>query len=581
MLLLLIFVVGCGLRFAWPDRLAIEHFDEGVYASNIWFGPDDAFRYPAQHLYAPPLLPTLIEWIFTLAGPSNFGAMLPSLVAGSLMIPLVWWVGRSWIGPMAGLASATLCALSDPHVVFSRSALTDVLLCFWVLLAVHLIWRSLTRGGVWSAIGAGACTGLAWWTKYNGWLPLAIGWSALVPWLIWKRMCTGDEATLRKFLLPAVRLIAITLVAIAAWAPWVWSLQSRGGYSAVAANHRKYVVGIAGWWNSAIDQGAKLRELSGSPAAHAVLVGLLIAVLSIRWTISRFTWNDLGRGLSAHPMTALVLVVLVAGGPMLFGPCLFYLGASLLGLVLLHIDLWRSREAGPTSLAAWLLTAWFMGMTVSTPAYTPYPRLLLPWQVATWLAVGLLLQRILSRFVSDPVTPAIEPEPARPSPWRLTALVISLAGLLLSAEWMAFPREIPGWRDRSWVRRVATWVKREAEDRSASDSRSGGPFVIYTISEPALLFQLRLLGVEHVRPLSSLRLAREDAPRPVIPTFVLIGEQAMSTPGLPEELNSAWKRLGEIWYGPKYPSPIVRLDDADWKEPPDWETSRVTLYELH
>ena len=581
MLLLLIFVIGGGLRFAWPDRLAVEHFDEGVYASNIWFGPDDSFRYPEQHLYAPPLLPTLIEWVFTLAGPSNFGAMLPSLVAGSLMIPLVWWVGRRWFGPMAGLAAATLCALSDPHVVFSRSALTDVLLCFWLLLAVHLIWRSLTTGGVWSAIGAGACTGLAWWTKYNGWLPLAIGWSALIPWLIRKKMCAGDATTLRRLMLPTIRLTVITLVGLAAWSPWIWSLQSRGGYSAVAANHRKYVVGIAGWWNSAVEQAAKLRELSGSPAAHAVLVALLIAALAIRWTDSRFTWNDLARRLSARAMAALILFMLLAGGPTFFGPALFSLGASVLGLVLMHLNLWRSREAGPRSYSVWLLTAWFVGMTVSTPAYTPYPRLLLPWQVSTWLAVGLLLQHILLQLAPDPVSSGIETESARLSPWRLTALLTAFAALLVSAESLAFPREIPGWRDRSWVRRAATWVSRKAEDRSASDSRPGEPFVIYTISEPALLFQLRLIGIEHVRPLSSLRLAREDAPRPVIPTFVLVGKQAMSMPGFPGELNSAWRRLREIWYAPTYSSPIVRLDDADWQEPPDGEISRTTLYELH
>ena len=46
---------GCAL-----SRSAVEHFDEGVYASNIYFAAPE-YAYPLQRFYAPPLLPALIE----------------------------------------------------------------------------------------------------------------------------------------------------------------------------------------------------------------------------------------------------------------------------------------------------------------------------------------------------------------------------------------------------------------------------------------------------------------------------------------------------------------------------------------
>ena len=65
-----IILLGLGLRALRPDAIAIEHFDEGVYASNLYCGHlDPPFAYPMRHLYAPPLFPALLEWAQILAGP--------------------------------------------------------------------------------------------------------------------------------------------------------------------------------------------------------------------------------------------------------------------------------------------------------------------------------------------------------------------------------------------------------------------------------------------------------------------------------------------------------------------------------
>src|SRR5262245_52822704 len=64
----IILVLGL-IHRGWHFELStVEHFDEGVYASNLWFGEDSNFRYPMRHLYAPSLLPALIEWTMILSG---------------------------------------------------------------------------------------------------------------------------------------------------------------------------------------------------------------------------------------------------------------------------------------------------------------------------------------------------------------------------------------------------------------------------------------------------------------------------------------------------------------------------------
>ena len=59
--LLAICLLGIGLRFWRFDKLSIEHFDEGVYAGNL-YAVLDQNCYPQRHLYAPPLFPMLCEF---------------------------------------------------------------------------------------------------------------------------------------------------------------------------------------------------------------------------------------------------------------------------------------------------------------------------------------------------------------------------------------------------------------------------------------------------------------------------------------------------------------------------------------
>jgi dolichyl-phosphate-mannose-protein mannosyltransferase len=566
-----LFLAGTGLRCAYPSRMAVEHFDEGVYASNIWFGAEDGYRYPAQHLYAPPLLPALIETVFLFFGPSNFGAMLPSLVAGCLTIPLVWWVGREWFGPAAGIASATLATLSDPHIVFTRTALTDVLLCFWLLLAVYFVWRALTKGGGWPTVAAGFFTALAWWTKYNGWLPLAIGGAGLVPWCLLSRpkhpQLTGS----------LVRWLAIAAIAVAAWSPWLWSLQKTGGYGAVAANHRGYLVGFAGWFGACQTQFSSLTQLEGTAGQHAPLAALLIVS---GWMIlgSRcFTWNTLagsfGFWLAISLLSGLSAVLHGWGLTACIG------AAGLVAAILCSPGIKQAEAGDGARLALWMLAAWFVGLALTTPLYTPYPRLTLPWTMAGWMAGGLgvsLLVSFLGQCIPfkkprhSPQTSDADTEPRYlPVPRRVLLVAMpcfALAGMYI-LESSFYRQGCPGWEPRTTVREESAKLLAECQSRGPDDRSENDPFVIYTFAEPALLFQLRLGGAELVGPVSSLGVAEANSPAPQIKSFVAIGEQAIRTAGFETEFASAANRLTPISDRCLDPSRVVWLDSRGWMPP--------------
>jgi dolichyl-phosphate-mannose-protein mannosyltransferase len=290
--ILVITLVGIAARFAFLDELAIEHFDEGVYASNLWF-PDEGYQYPDRFLYAPPLVPSLIEWSMMIFNQARWAPFLPSLLLGSLTVPVVWWTVRRWANGMSGIAAASLISLSDFHIAMSRSALTDVPMVFFLLVAVWLTIEALSGRYLRLAAVAGFATGLAWCTKYNGWLPVAIAISGSVAaWLTWPRGRKGSDSDDSNLSVSsnAACLAVMTLMAALTWLPVWWELQPIGGYARVADNHSNYVTGFAEWWPNAVKHEVMQRHFAGWPTLLSGWLAVLSAAFVLR--VERSTWNE-------------------------------------------------------------------------------------------------------------------------------------------------------------------------------------------------------------------------------------------------------------------------------------------------
>ena len=504
---IVLFLIGVAVRVAFPSAMAVEHFDEGVYSSNLWC-PDTDFQYPDRHLYAPSLLPALIEWSLMLFGPTRWAPMVPSLVFGILTVPLIWWVGRSWFGPAAGLSAAALAALSDYHILFSRSALTDVTLGFWLLLAVYFFEQTFRTLNPARAVIAGVVTGLAWWTKYNGWLPLAISLSGL---LAWSFFAPREERQLdRRLMLWAVAV----LTALAVWSPFWWSLPH--GYSEVAANHRQYVVGFAGWWSGLTRQLQTLLYLVRGSTGLSVIAVVTLMASSMPRPSRR--WID-----KKYPPPPLLPVR-------------------------------KELRLKPTE---WLLLAWWAGLTLVTPIYRPFPRLVLPWVLASFLGFAwLLFSTSRLENVRIPRKVAI-----------LLSLLLLIASIGLEFVEVPKPRDarlVSGWQSRTALADIAQQIQiaaHQAVVERGVQMVGGKRAVLYVFAEPGLFFHLPADDLA-LAPVGNLDFAKVNAPATGLPTFLVTGPHAHRSPSFNAQAAAHATRLELVQRWPYAASDFVLLDQV-------------------
>ena len=101
---------------------------------------------PTGKVYTRGLVPALLAAPFLkLLGPTDFAARLPSVLAGLLLVPVMFLYGRRLGGVGAGLLAAALAALYPPLVEWSRQAwFYSTLSLFW-LLALYLCDRAVTQ----------------------------------------------------------------------------------------------------------------------------------------------------------------------------------------------------------------------------------------------------------------------------------------------------------------------------------------------------------------------------------------------------------------------------------------------------
>lgn len=566
-------IFGAIVRLSFPGRIAVEHFDEGVYASNFWFDAESGYSYPARHLYAPPLLPAAIEWTMTFASllgirPTGFIPMIPCLLTGIAMIPSLWWICRQWSGPVSGLIAAWLAATSDFHASYSRAALTDVPLCFFLVWAVHFFGISLVKltspdpvdsrrravkGAIpqplpWREIGiAGVFTGLAWSTKYNGWLPLAIGFSGASLYQLIK----PDS---RRFVGRVVSgCVLIAGVAFAVWSPVLWELQKHGGYVSVMNNHRQYLVKPAGWVAAGLQQIQNISQYE-NPFDAIYRPFARQPRKSVDWNLWMFRQLiELGRWNWAltYARTAFFDSVVPLAFPIL--SLLISLGISVRGV--LAADVPRRR------IWCCLISSWFIGLTVTTPFYHPYPRLVLPWICSTWILLGMAAQMWSERTPDHRISPSLS---AGEGVWKRARIIPIVLGVLLIIRLGCGSAHT--WEDRTSIQRGATQFAKTIRTETASSGYPENEAFVYVLGEPALVFGLKAEGLPAVGPAQNMGF--ED--RPLLrPTFLAFPSRAVGFDRTRYQREDSY---------PEKPSHLVEFDNLGRPGMSPYETKLYRQY---
>ncbi|WP_161602269.1 ArnT family glycosyltransferase [Tautonia marina] len=529
-------MLGAGVRLKGLGTLGLDHFDEGIYAQAAsWVFAEGGLRAldPALIPYAPPGFPFLVGLSYQLVGVSAAAVILVSILTGVLTIPVLAWLARRTFGQGAGAATAALVALSGPHVLFSRTGLTDATFLLVWSLAMLAGVRFLDRPGVRSAIGLGFLVGLAQLVKYNGGMTgLIVALTVLIAAI---RPGAGRDALPKSL---GFGLLAAA-VALLVYLPWFLFVERTTGYAGLLAHHRSYVDGVAGWWPNWQQQMAQAAALVGLTRTGNSWLAISVALAWIGAAIGQGrsvrSWK---RFRHLGPLLALILAVVSLASP----ANLPYWAALIWAPVLVWFD---------TRPSARLMAVWFLVMAVSTPLYHPYARLWLPTLAASWMLGGGLIAAVLCwlRGVRD------EPEtiPTRRSLQPLRHVVaIAVVGVLLAevGPWV-LPDRVRWFPDplapSDGSRNAAEFLRAELPEAPLGAPASS----VLVYARPTVGYHYVLAGgTNPIRVLADLEALRTDSARSG--TLALV-DAAMGVTMTPEQ--------------------VLELQDAGWRLTSDQQTS--------
>jgi hypothetical protein len=179
--------VGLGSPYGDPiSRIGAQ--DDAVYAREAiemartgnWLTPEYLGRYA---LNKPPLLQWLAAASVALFGISAWALRVPSMLAASLIVTLMFLLARRVYSTSIAATLALLLASSHLFYTFARLCMTDMLLTFWITAAVCLLAQDPALRRRFTIAGFGVCTAAAIMTKaVAGVLPvlaLLLAWAFL------------------------------------------------------------------------------------------------------------------------------------------------------------------------------------------------------------------------------------------------------------------------------------------------------------------------------------------------------------------------------------------------------------------
>ncbi len=152
--LIVILVVAAFLRLYHIDQYLTFLGDEGrdarvvrrliVDLDPVFIGPMTSVTTEAGHMYLGPLYYYLMAPAMIVSGLSPVGPAVMIALFSLATIILIWWLGRTWFHPLAGLTAAALYAISPTVIIYSRSSWNPNIMPFFALLtiwATHQIYQ--------------------------------------------------------------------------------------------------------------------------------------------------------------------------------------------------------------------------------------------------------------------------------------------------------------------------------------------------------------------------------------------------------------------------------------------------------
>ncbi len=225
----------------------LTDLDEGFYASVAWEmrqrGDWLTPTFQGEPWFEkPPLLYWLMMLSMRLFGETPFALRVPSVLLYALTLIVLGLWGNRRLGSGVGTWGALLFAVAPLSLLLARLAITDMALCFFLMLALIALWEAPVRPWLWAPLG-GIALGLAVLTKG----PVGLGLVGLL--YLWNARLLRQRGL--KFRWVGVALV----VAVATCLPW---------YGGVYLKHG------ADFFNEFVVR-QNLMRFAGGDTAHSVL----------------------------------------------------------------------------------------------------------------------------------------------------------------------------------------------------------------------------------------------------------------------------------------------------------------------
>lgn len=164
--------------------------------------------------FVPPLYPLLIASLTPLSGDAILSARLISLLAGVALVPATYLLASTLFDRRTGFAAGLLVAGAPLLIEYSSLEWSETLYALLLVMGLAWGWRVVQVGGRRSALGAGLCLGLAYLTRVEGALALAL----VVAWIILRRVAApGQLGHAGRALMPLLAAFALVAAPYVLW----------------------------------------------------------------------------------------------------------------------------------------------------------------------------------------------------------------------------------------------------------------------------------------------------------------------------------------------------------------------------
>jgi Dolichyl-phosphate-mannose-protein mannosyltransferase len=239
----------------------------------------------------------VLAWAFGKLGDPTYWLKAPSVIAGTLSVPVTYAIGARTVGRAAGLVGAGLVAISPYAIFYGSEARAYALTGLLVALSTLLLLVALRRGGWpwWVAFGASVAASM--YAHYIAAFPLAVQ----LAWALWYHRDRWRP------------LLLVHAGAAVAYIPWIPGLLDdrtspyQHAISRVWPFTLHYVGTALGQWVAGVPTW-RVAKVPG-PAAQALLIAAVVVLVVGLW---------LARRRQPRPSPPLVLLIgLASAGPVL------------------------------------------------------------------------------------------------------------------------------------------------------------------------------------------------------------------------------------------------------------------------